>query len=139
MRAWLALRVGVTLGAGALALAGCQPLERDMSTLPPEGGAGELAIVEETAPARIPKMSAGDRLVPLAVFGGPIALAVVGTHEGDFNTVNGRQYLLRMADGEKRAVQGFAIMQAGDCVLLRKDGAGRYLTPVRQEAGTCKF
>jgi hypothetical protein len=134
------LRVSVAACLGLLLIGGCAPLARDASTLP-AAWAGELAIVEQVAPARVETMqtSAGDRLVPIFLLAGPVGLAAVGSHEGDFTTVNGRQYQVRMKDGEQRILQGFAVMQTGDCVLLRKDTAGRYVTPVRQEAGTCGF
>jgi hypothetical protein len=127
----LAIALAALLGA-------CAPLQRDESALP-NGDPGELAVVESITPIRVETINstASDRLVPVFIFAGPIGLAAAGSAEKDFSTTNGRQYGLRLQSGELRTVTGFAIVQPRDCVLLRRDGAGRYLSPMRLPSTDC--
>lgn len=121
-----------------LVLAACQPLTRDMTGMA-GNDPGELAVVEKVEPARVDTASAGDRLVPILFMAGPAGLLVAATQEGDFNTVNGRLYHVRTKDGRQFALQGLAPINPSDCILLRRDAAGRYMTPVRQPGGACAF
>lgn len=124
----------------SLLLSACAPLTRDDTTLPSSAPA-ELAIVENVNAARVETMqtSAAERLAPVFLLAGPVGLTAAAMAEGDFATTNGREYKMRLQHGEIRVLQGFAHVAAGDCVLLRKDVAGRYMTPIRQPTEKCRF
>jgi hypothetical protein len=130
------MRLAIT--AITVLIAGCQPLQRDYTALP-ANDPGEPAIVEAITPVRVETInsSASDRLVPVFLLAGPIGFAAAHSAEGDYSTVNGREYAMRLGSGELRIIRGFAIVQPGDCVLLRRDSAGRYLTPMRLPMTEC--
>jgi len=128
----------LAVAAIAVLIGGCQPLQRDHSALY-SNDPGEIAIVEAITPARVETInsSASDRLVPVFLLAGPIGFAAAHTAEKDYATLNGREYAMRLSGGELRAIRGFAIVEPGDCVLLRRDSAGRYLTPMRLPMTDC--